>query len=677
VAVDRKPCCVRRSSIPLKRPIEEYEGLQTAESAMVCRDNSGIERAGLVGAVEQAADAIVITGIDGAIQYANPAFATLTGYSREEAVGQNPRLLKSGETPLAVYQELWRTVSSGRVWHGEVINRRKDGTIYREDMQITPVEGENGKIVSFIAVKRDVTRLGAERDAQAFLATIVQSSEDAIIACSPAGTILTWNRGAETVFGYSAAEVIGKPISMLVPRERQYVLAAAIEQVRADQLISNHEGVGLHRNGRRIPLLRSGSAVRNATGELIAISMILRDVSWLKEAERDRALLASIVESSDDAIFSMMLDGTVVSWNGGAEKLCGYASGDILGKNARLLAGAAQLEEVGQCLAVVRQGGTVSAFDTTMQSKDGRKIDVSLALSPIRDSSGEVVAVSAVARDVGKRVHAEKKLRESEERFREVFENAPVGVCVCGLDGRYLQVNAAVCRMLGYSAQELMEFTWMDVTHPDDVEPSRRRVKAVLETPGTLPDLEKRYLHRNGSPVWVRTRISLVRDSSGNSQYLVVHVEDITERKRAEEALRESEDRFRIMADGCPSAMWVTNAQGEVQFINRAYRDLLGVTSEEASGTGWQMAVHPDDLARYNDGFYCAIREHTAFRAEARARDAGGEWRWVASYAEPRFSPNGTYLGHVGISPDITDHKRAEEALRAAREAAEVAARHH
>jgi len=241
----------------------------------------------LVAAVEQAADAIVITDIDGTIQYANPAFTTLTGYSREEAAGQNPRFLKSGQTPQEVYQELWRTIVSGRVWRGEVINRRKNGTVYREEMQITPVEGTTGQIVSFIAVKRDVTQVRAERDAQAFLATIVQSSEDAIAAYSPAGTILTWNRGAEAVFGHSAAEAIGKPMSMLLPPDQQHVLVSATEQVRAGTFMSNYEGVGLHRDGRRIPLLGSGSPVRNAAGELIAISMILRDVSERKRYEKE------------------------------------------------------------------------------------------------------------------------------------------------------------------------------------------------------------------------------------------------------------------------------------------------------------------------------------------------------------------------------------------------------
>ena len=150
--------------------------------------------------------------------------------------------------------------------------------------------------------------------------------------------------------------------------------------------------------------------------------------------------------------------------------------------------------------------------------------------------------------------------------------------------------------------------------------------------------------------------------------YRVVHVEDITERKRAEEALRESEERFRIMADSCPTMMWVTDARGRNQFINRAYREFCGITHEQVEGGKWQLLLHPDDAPEYIGAFQRAVREHTPFRAEARVRRADGEWRWFGSYAEPRFSPGGEFLGHVGLSPDITERKQAEQALRTSEE---------
>ena len=161
--------------------------------------------------------------------------------------------------------------------------------------------------------------------------------------------------------------------------------------------------------------------------------------------------------------------------------------------------------------------------------------------------------------------------------------------------------------------------------------------------------------------MWARISVSLVRDAGGSPLYRVVHVEDITERKRAEEALRESEERFRIMADGCPTVMWVTNAEGGIQFINRAYREFFGTTYEQVEGHKWQLVLHPEDAPEYLAAFQRAVREHTPFRAEARVRRADGEWRWFASYAEPRFSPGGEFLGHVGLSPDITERKQDEQ----------------
>src|ERR1700733_12998239 len=180
-----------------------------------------IDRAVLIAAVEQVADGIVITDINGKIQYVNEAFTSSTGYTSDEVVGQNPRILKSDREIPATYQQLWKTIRSGKVWHGELINRRKDGTLYREDLRITPVKGFNGEIVNFIAITRDVTRRREVEDEQGFLAAIAESSGDAIVAYAPTGIILTWNRAAEMMFGYSALEAIGKHVSIIVASDRR------------------------------------------------------------------------------------------------------------------------------------------------------------------------------------------------------------------------------------------------------------------------------------------------------------------------------------------------------------------------------------------------------------------------------------------------------------------------
>ena len=524
------------------------------------RESGNIEQAGLVAAVEQAADGIVIVDTDGKIQYVNPAFTAMTGYTSEEAVGQYPRILKSGREPAEFYQKLWSTIRSGRVWHGELINKRKDGTFYHEEMRITPVRDSKGEIASYIAIKHDVTERLAAEEAQRFLAAIVESSEDGIVAYTPAGTILTWNRGAGTIFGYTAGDAIGKPVSMLA--ERPAGLAHFTEQILQGKVVSQYEGLCRRHDGQTFHVSVTGSPIRNAAGEVVAISAVLRDISERQEAGQARALLASIVESSDDAIHSVSLDGTILSWNRGAEMLFGYSRQEAIGQSAAILAPPGRSDELREILGAVRDGFSICPFERVFLGKDGRAIDVQVSISPIHNPAGQVVGVSGIARDIRGRVQAERKLRESEERFREVFEHAPFGLCVTGLDGRIIQANAALCRMLGYSAQELPGTAWAQLTHPDDLAPFLRWVEQWRLEPEACRDVEKRYIHHNGNVVWGRVRISLARDCDGNPLCRVVHVEDITERKRAEEALRESEERFRMMADSCPTMMWVTDAEG-------------------------------------------------------------------------------------------------------------------
>ncbi|MGD1071863.1 MAG: PAS domain S-box protein [Bryobacteraceae bacterium] len=635
------------------------------------RETSSVEQAGLTAAVDQAADGVVITGTDGIIQYVNPAFTALTGYSSEEAVGQRPSILKSGRQPDSLYAELWTTISSGKKWHGEIVNRRKDGSLYTEEMRIAPVEDATGAIVSYIAIKHDVTERRAAEEAQGLLAAIVESSDDAIVAYSPDGIIRSWNRGAEAIFGYSAEDAIGKRFSIVVLPERLPYLAPFTERILRGNAIPQYETVCRHKDGRKIPISVTGSPVRNSAGDVVAISVIHRDVSVRREADQSRALLASIVESSDDAIYLVSMDGDLVSWNRGAEQLFGYPSREIVGKNLILFCPPDRRGEILRNFAAVRSGHRVSAYDTTRLHKDGHAVDVSISVSPIRNSAGEIVASSGIARDIGQRVHAERNLQESEQRFRGVFEYAPSGMYVAGLDGRFLQVNAAFCRMTGYSERELIGTAWLELIHPDEREISLRNKERFWKNPDICLEAEGRYLHRDGSVLWGRVRVSLVRNGGGVPLHTIVHVEDITERRLATEALRESEERFRLIADSCPSMMWVTDAEGGNRFINRAYREFCGVTIDELKEGKWRLLLHPDDAPAYTGEFERAIREHTSFRGETRVRRADGEWRWFGSHAEPRLSPEGAFLGHVCLSSDITERRQADQAILEAHEFAQ------
>jgi PAS domain S-box-containing protein len=500
-----------------------------------------IEQAGLAAAVEQAADGIVLTDASGKIQYVNPEFTAMTGYTRDEVAGQNPRLLKSGQQSDEFYKKLWRTIAAGKVWHGELVNRRKDGRFYHEEMQISPVHDSGGVTTGYIAIKRDVTLRRAQDRTHSTLAAIVESSEDAIMATSVDGLIHSWNRGAEAVFGYARDEVLGKNVSILMAPERQ----------------------------------------------------------------------------SD-------LD---------------YFTGQLL------------------------QGIDVSQFESLCLRKDGSRFHVSVTGSPVRSSTGEILSMCAVLRDTSQRWQSEERLRQSEARFRGVFDDAPVGIYLAGPDSRIIQVNKAFCRMLGYSKEELLARSWPELCHPDDEAMALERKKQLHSSEVESSGGETRYIDRNGALVWSHVRVSLLRASDGSPLCSVVHVEDITESKRAEGRLRESEERFRTMADCSPSMMWVTDNKGNVEFISRSLRKFCGIESEEADGIHWHIPVHPDDLAESTALFAEARSERKTFKCESRVRRADGEWRLLGTNAEPRRSPDGQYLGHIGLCADITERRQAEQAL--------------
>jgi PAS domain S-box-containing protein len=254
----------------------------------------------------------------------------------------------------------------------------------------------------------------------------------------------------------------------------------------------------------------------------------------------------------------------------------------------------------------------------------------------------------------------EQKHREGEEYFRRIFEHAPCGMCVIGFDKRFLQVNRAICMMLGYSGAELAGTSWVKLTHKDDIADLLQKFEQLTMEPGGCLEVEKRLTHRSGAVVWASMRIGLVRDTGGSPLHFVVQIKDISERNRTVEALRSSEAQYHTIADSCPSMMWATDANGSIQFLNRACRLFSGMNCDEVDGSKWQLLIHPDDAPEYVTSFGHAMREHIPFSAETRIQRADGKWRLLGSRAEPSFSSKGEYLGHIGLSADITDRIQAE-----------------
>lgn len=250
--------------------------------------------------------------------------------------------------------------------------------------------------------------------AQAYLAAIIDSSDDAIISKSLDGTIRSWNAAAERIFGYTPTEAVGQSILLIIPPELHAQEQLILETLRRGERISHFETTRVHKSGRRIDVSLTVSPVRNAHGDIVGASKIARDIT---EQRRSAAQLAAIVESSDDAILSNSLNGIIQSWNVGAARMFGYAAEQAIGQPITLIAPAEAQAQERQMLEQLRRGERVEHYDTVCVSKDGRRIPISLAISPIHHASGEVIGVSKIARDISERMQAERALRASEQRL--------------------------------------------------------------------------------------------------------------------------------------------------------------------------------------------------------------------------------------------------------------------
>jgi PAS domain S-box-containing protein len=377
--------------------------------------------------------------------------------------------------------------------------------------------------------------------------------------------------------------------------------------------------------------------------------------------ELDRLWLAAIVESSDDAIDSKTLNGIVTSWNPAAERMLGYTAAEMVGRPISVLAPPGLEDDMPRMLERIRWGERVAHYETRRRRKDGTVIEISLTVSPIRDASGVVVGASKIARDITGRKRAEEALREGETRFRAIFEQAAVGMAQVAPDGTWLRVNQRLCDILGYPREEMLRLTFQDLTHPEDLDAELHQMRALLAGDGGSYQLEKRYLAKGGAVVWALLTVALVRDRDGAPAYFISVVEDISARKRAEEALRESEQRFRALLENLPRMMWVAGLGGAVEYFNAAWRDYTGCPAS-LPDLSWAEVMHPDDREAHFRLRARAIAAGEPYESDVRLRQRDGQYRWHASRVAP-LRRDGEVYAWVGTATDIDDIRRMAAVL--------------
>jgi PAS domain S-box-containing protein len=309
----------------------------------------------------------------------------------------------------------------------------------------------------------------------------------------------------------------------------------------------------------------------------------MHSIEARRVAERRNAQLAAIVAASHDAIISVDTDFVVQTWNAGAQRLFGYGEAEARGRrlNELIVPNVYEAESIAIHTTVV-SGGTVLK-EILRRHKDGELVPVEINASPILDSSGKVTGTSIIYRDSSERRAEEvrRALADSEERFRVTFENAPVGMAHVAPDGRWLRVNEALCRILGYAPDELTARSFQDVTYSGDLAASVARVDQMRDGKIDRYDADKRYLRKDGTIVWARLTVSCVRKNDGSIDYLVTVVEDISARKYAEEELRKSEERFRSSLLHSPLPVLMYDDPEQILAVSQSWLEKTGYSREE------------------------------------------------------------------------------------------------
>jgi PAS domain S-box-containing protein len=349
---------------------------------------------------------------DGTVLWANNAALRHLGYPAEEYIGHSiTEFLADSEAARDVLERLQR---DEELHDYETQLRRKDGTVDLAAITST-VHHRQRDVAQVWCVVQDVRQRHRAFELQERLAAIVESSDDAIVSKDLNGIIQSWNRGAEQMFGYRSDEVVGRHISMLAPPDRLQDFAHILGRIGRGEKVEHFETQRRTKDGRILTVSLSVSPVRDHSGRIVGASKIARNITDQKRLSEAQARLAAIVESADDAIISKDLDGFILSWNSGAQRIFGYTAEEVIGQHISMLAAPDCLDEIPAILARLRRGERVDHYQTRRRTKDGRILTVSLTISPIRDVSGKIIGISKIARDVSEQVLNQEALRAANE----------------------------------------------------------------------------------------------------------------------------------------------------------------------------------------------------------------------------------------------------------------------
>ncbi|MDD5094218.1 MAG: PAS domain S-box protein, partial [Dehalococcoidia bacterium] len=644
---------------------------------------------------------------DGEIIYSNNTGLKLIGKSIEQVRGVKfcdmDWWTYSPETQRLIREDLERCAAGERILR-EVEVYTQDGYIWIE-FSIHPVFDENGAVKYLIPEGRDVTTSKRSRDAlreseERFSKAFRSSPNLMAISTLTDGRLIDVNNAFCAATGHSREDVINRTVSDIDLWADPGQRLVMVEKIQLNGRIHNMEVDLQTKSGEIRHILFAGeTATLDGEPRLISVVTDVTERKLLEQALQEsnrqlntqneelraseealkseimatnkaRAYSEGLINSMSDGLIVLDMQGTVIDINDGYAKMIGFKKGEIVGMPLRKLAGAigqlssGEFETGFSRIDQFLSGGEIEDTEIAFLTISGEPRNASVSYRIVRTPEGQPLMVLLALRDITEHKQMEEKLRHSEEHFRAIFEQSTSGKCLVTPDGKFLMVNDSFAAMLGYNKQELSGLNFADITHPDDLDETKKCVRCLLAGERETYRAEIRYIHHQGHTVWTIAGTTLLRDSKGAPQCFMVSVQDITERQRAEQALHASEANFRNSLESSPLGVRIVSTNGDFLYINRTLLNIYGYDSVE------EFKNIPLEK-RYTPESYAAVEERKRKRRRGEFIPLDYEVDIVRKNGEIRH-----LLTHTSevlwngekqfqtVYEDITERKQAEENIR-------------
>jgi diguanylate cyclase (GGDEF)-like protein/PAS domain S-box-containing protein len=613
--------------------------------------------------VENSSEIVTVVDPDGTLRYANPALERALGYDPEEAVGTMNVLdhVHAEDLP-HVLEETERALSEGGIATNEAEYRfrHKDGS-WRWIQSVGTYLLDDPEVRGVAVVSRDVTARVEAGERLRFQAQLLDTVGEAVIALDVEGRVAYWNRAAEALYGWSSEEAMGGLLRDMVVSEDLQGRAGEIAGQLREGRAWRGEFVVRRRDGTKFPVEGTSTPVFGEDGGVIGVIGVLRDVAERKETEEalreSRAEIFSVLERITDAFFALDHEFRFTYVNSQASDLFSNSIEDLLGKP--IWEDPTFYPEYRRALLQGRTARFEACYPPTGAWYNVRAYPSGTGLS-------------VYLQDVTERKRAEEALKESEERYRTLVETVPAVTYTDRAAGSYPDVavytSPQIEALVGYTVREWLDperDLWRERLHPED----RAWVLAAdghAKATGEPFAEEYRLIARDGRVVWVRDEAALTRDEAGEPRYWQGVLVDVTERKVAEEAMKESEEHFRALTQNSSDVVTLLEATGTIRYQSPSMQRVLGYEPEETIGDHVLDYVHPDDLERVAIAFAEGLTNPgSRSSVEYRFRHKDGSWVWLESVGtnlleDPKIEE------YVVNSRDITRRKETESRLREA-----------